>query len=79
MYKDLGSLATVGRNKAVADLPSFQFSGFFAWVVWLFVHIASLIGWRNRLIFFVNWFWNYLTYDQSLRLIIRPFRKGEKV
>ncbi len=75
VYKDPGSLATVGRNKAVADLPSFQFFGFFAWVVWLFVHIASLIGWRNRLIVFVNWFWNYLTYDQSLRLIIRPFRK----
>jgi len=74
-YKDLGSLATIGRNKAVADLPRLKFSGFFAWFAWLFVHIASLIGWRNRTIVFINWFWNYLTYDQSLRLIIKPFNR----
>ena len=77
IYRDLGSLATVGRNKAVAELPSIKFSGFFAWLTWLFVHIASLIGWRNRLIVLINWFWNYVTYDQSLRLIIRPIIKGK--
>lgn len=70
-YKDLGSMATVGRNKAVVDLPSFTFTGFFAWVTWLIVHLASLIGVKNRMLVLFNWMWNYVTYDQSLRLIIR--------
>lgn len=70
-YKDLGSMATIGRNKAVVDLPSFSFTGFFAWVAWLFVHLASLIGVKNRVFVLMNWMWNYVTYDQSLRLIIR--------
>ena len=78
VYKDLGSMATVGRNKAVCELPKMKISGFFAWIMWLFVHIAQLIGWRNRTIVFVNWFWNYLTFDQSLRLIIRPFLKDQQ-
>ena len=71
-YKDLGSMATVGRNKAVADLPKFKFQGFFAWLVWMFVHLMSIVGLKNRLIIFINWVWNYVTYDQSLRLIIKP-------
>lgn len=75
-YKDLGSMATIGRNKAVCDLPRMKLSGFSAWIIWLFVHIASLIGWRNRVVVFINWFWNYLTYDQSLRLIIRPYLRN---
>ncbi len=70
-YKDLGSMATIGRNRAVVDLPRFKFQGFFAWVVWLFVHLFALIGVKNRLFVFLNWIWNYFTYDQSLRLIIR--------
>ncbi|MDF1697467.1 MAG: NAD(P)/FAD-dependent oxidoreductase [Saprospiraceae bacterium] len=70
-YKDLGSMATIGRNKAVVDLPSFSFTGFFAWIMWLIVHLASLIGVRNRFLVLFNWMWNYVTYDQSLRLIIR--------
>ena len=70
-YKDKGSMATVGRNKAVVDLPYYQFSGFFAWVAWLFVHLAALIGARNKVIVMLNWVWNYITYDQSLRLIIK--------
>jgi len=74
-YKDLGSMATVGRNKAVVDLPSFSFTGFFAWVTWLIVHLASLIGVRNRFLVLFNWMWNYITYDQSLRLIIRTKNK----
>ena len=69
-YKDLGSMATVGRNKAVVDLPSFTFTGFLAWVTWLFVHLASILGVRNKVVILMNWMWNYITYDQSLRLII---------
>jgi len=77
-YKDLGSMATVGRNRAVVDLPRFKFQGFFAWIVWLFVHLFSLLGMKNRLFVFINWIWNYFTYDQSLRLIIRPQKRGVK-
>lgn len=75
-YKDLGSLATIGRNKAVADLPHFKFQGFFAWVTWLFVHLFQLIGAKNKIVVFINWIWNYITYDHALRLIIKP--KGAK-
>ena len=78
VYKDKGSMATIGRNKAVADLPWLKTSGFFAWVLWLLVHLASLIGFKNKLFVLINWMWNYLTYDQSLRLIIRPAKKNEK-
>jgi len=74
-YNDLGSMATIGRNRAVVDLPKFKFKGAFAWFVWLFVHLASLIGARNKMIVFFNWVWNYLFYDQSLRLIIKA-KKG---
>ncbi|MEL6863863.1 MAG: NAD(P)/FAD-dependent oxidoreductase [Bacteroidota bacterium] len=70
-YKDLGSMATIGRNRAVADLPAFRSQGFFAWVIWLFVHLFALVGVKNKLFVFINWVWNYFTYDQSLRLIIR--------
>ena len=71
-YKDLGSMATIGRNRAVVDLPNYKFQGFFAWVIWLAVHLFSLIGVKNRLFIFINWIWNYLTYDQSLRVMIKP-------
>lgn len=74
-YKDKGSMATVGRNKAVVDLPLLSFSGFFAWAVWLVVHLFSLIGTKNKLFVFLNWLWNYFTYDQSLRLILRAENK----
>lgn len=79
-YRDLGSMATVGRNKAVVDLPRFRFQGFFAWLVWLFVHLFQLLGVRNKVMVFINWVWNYVTYDQSLRLMIRPFvpKENEK-
>jgi NADH dehydrogenase len=70
-YKDLGSMATIGRHLAVVDLPRFKTQGSFAWFVWLFVHLFSLIGMRNKVIVFINWLWNYITYDQSLRLIIK--------
>lgn len=71
-YKDLGSMATIGRNKAVVDLPKLKFQGFFAWLVWLFVHLFQILGVKNRVFIFLNWVWNYVTYDQSLRLIIKP-------
>jgi NADH dehydrogenase len=70
-YKDLGSMATVGRNLAVVDLPFWKFQGFFAWLTWMFVHLMAIVGVKNKLLIFINWLWNYVTYDQSLRLIIR--------
>lgn len=75
-YKDLGTMATIGRNRAVVDLPKLNFKGFFAWVVWLFVHLYALVGVKNRLFVFINWVWNYFTYDQSLRLIIKLKQRG---
>ncbi len=71
-YKDLGSMATVGRHKAVVDLPFWRFQGFFAWFVWLFVHLFAIIGMKNKIFIFINWVWSYITYDQALRLIIKP-------
>lgn len=71
-YKDLGSMATIGRNKAVADLPSWKFAGFFAWLIWMFVHLMAIVGGKNRVLAFINWAWAYITFDQSLRLIIKP-------
>jgi NADH dehydrogenase len=72
-YKDLGSLATVGRNKAVAEFGRLRFGGFSAWVLWLAIHLVSLVGFRNRIVVFVNWIWNYFSYDRAIRLIIRPY------
>lgn len=71
-YKDLGSMATVGRNLAVADLPRIKFQGFFAWLIWMFVHLMSIVGIKNKLFILIDWAWSYITYDQSLRLIIKP-------
>ncbi|MFN8354339.1 MAG: NAD(P)/FAD-dependent oxidoreductase [Spirosomataceae bacterium] len=76
-YKDLGSMATIGRNLAVVDLPFWKFQGFFAWLTWMFVHLMSILGVKNKLFIFINWLWSYATYDQSLRLIIKPRVKGE--
>ena len=78
VYKDKGSMATVGRNKAVVDLKRFKFQGVFAWFVWMFVHLFFLIGFRNRMIVFVNWVYNYIRFDREARLIIRPFKKKLK-
>lgn len=78
-YKDKGSMATIGRNKAVVDLPKFHFHGFFAWFVWMFVHLFSLIGFRNRVMVFLNWVYNYVRFDREGRLIVRPFKKKAPV
>ncbi|MEI7662168.1 MAG: NAD(P)/FAD-dependent oxidoreductase [Bacteroidota bacterium] len=71
-YRDQGTMATVGRNLAVVDLPYVHFHGTFAWFVWMFVHLMSILTIKNRILVFYNWFWNYFTYDQSLRLILKP-------
>jgi NADH dehydrogenase len=71
-YKDLGTMATVGRHLAVVELPSVRFQGVFAWFIWMFIHLMSIIGVKNKLLIFMNWAFKYFTYDQSTRLIIRP-------
>lgn len=77
-YRDRGSMAIIGRNKAVADIPpNIHFSGFFAWFVWIFIHLMSLVTYRNRVTTFYNWMVSYFTRDQSLRMIIRPSRKTD--
>jgi NADH dehydrogenase len=78
VYKDKGAMATIGRNKAVVDLPRFKFQGIFAWYVWMFVHLFFLIGFRNRMVVFINWVYNYIRFDREARLIIRPFKKKLK-
>ncbi|HRN54899.1 MAG TPA: NAD(P)/FAD-dependent oxidoreductase [Agriterribacter sp.] len=70
-YRNKGSMAIVGRNRAVAETAGIKLSGFPAWMAWLVVHLLSIIGVKNRLLILVNWMWQYITYDQSLRLIIR--------
>jgi len=75
VYNDKGSMATIGRNKAVVDLKHFKFAGFFAWFVWMFIHLMSLAGFRNRVVTFFNWTYSYINFDKAARLIIRPFKK----
>lgn len=77
-YIDKGTMATIGRNKAVCDLKNFRFQGIFAWFIWMFVHLFFLIGFRNRAVVFINWVYNYIRFDREARLIIRPFKKNRK-
>ncbi len=77
-YKNLGSMATVGRNRAVVEFSRVKIQGWFAWVLWLVVHLRSILGVRNKVNVLLNWMWNYLTYDQSLRLIVYA-RKAKEV
>jgi len=74
-YNDKGSMATIGRNKAVVDLPKYHFHGVFAWFVWMFVHLFSLIGFKNKAVVFLSWVYNYIRFDREGRLIIRPYKK----
>ena len=74
-YFDKGSMATVGRNLAVVDMGKIRFQGIFAWFVWMFVHLMSLVGFRNKIVTFVNWLWSYFSYDRGTRLIIRRFSR----
>ena len=71
-YVDKGSMATVGRNRAVADLNHLQLYGRPAWLTWMFIHLISLLGMRNKINVLINWVWAYFTYSTSLRLLIRP-------
>jgi NADH:ubiquinone reductase (H+-translocating) len=75
-YTDKGSMATVGRNKAVVDLKNLKLHGFFAWFVWMFVHLISIIGFKNKFFVFMNWFISYFSYDKSNRLIIARPKDG---
>lgn len=77
-YLDKGSMATVGRNKAVVDLPGMRLHGLFAWAVWMFVHLFSIAGFRSKIVIFTNWLYHYFTFDRGTRLIIRPYVKPYK-
>ena len=76
-YRDLGNMATIGRSAAVADFGKLHFSGFVAWMLWLFVHLMNLVSFRNRLLVLVQWGWNYFTYDRSARLITDRRRRSD--
>ena len=80
-YFDKGSLATVGRNLAVVDIPNpkLHFRGFFAWLIWMGLHLVLLLGVKNRFAVFSNWVYNYITYDQNLRLIFKEFYRPPKI
>jgi NADH dehydrogenase len=78
VYFDKGSMATVGRNKAVMEAKGIKMGGFIAWLAWLFVHVMSLVGFRNKITVTMGWLYNYFTYDRTLRLIIRPFKHKEE-
>lgn len=77
-YRNLGSMATVGRNRAVAEFKNVRMQGWFAWIMWLVVHLRSILGVRNKVVVLLNWVWNYLTYDQSMRMIVYA-RKAKEV
>ncbi len=76
-YNNQGTLATIGRNKAVADLPRIKLHGFPAWAVWMLVHLRSILGVRNKVVVLINWVWNYITYDQSKRFIVFAGKQKE--
>ncbi|MDQ0783127.1 NAD(P)/FAD-dependent oxidoreductase [Chryseobacterium sp. W4I1] len=75
-YKDQGSLATIGKHRAVVDLPFIKFQGFLAWYFWMFLHLMLILSVRNKLAVFFNWMWSYFNKDSSLRLIISPNKKN---
>lgn len=79
-YKDKGTMATVGRNLAVVDIPKprLHFGGWFAWIIWMSLHLMLILGVKNKFFVFINWLYNYFTYDQSLRLIFKEFKKTKK-
>ncbi len=78
-YKDLGSMATIGRNKAVVDIGKIKFKGYFAWLVWMFLHLMLILSVKNKLIIFINWAWAYLTKNTSLRLILTHPKQTNKL
>lgn len=81
VYNDKGSMATIGRNLAVVDVPKpkLHFSGFFAWMIWMGLHLMLILGVKNRFFVFSNWLYNYFTYDQNLRLIFKAFYRESNI
>lgn len=77
-YWDKGSMATIGKNRAVADLGNLKLSGRIAWWIWMLIHLVSILGMRNKLNVMLNWVWNYFSYSTSLRLLLRPTRWPER-
>ncbi|MEG0947785.1 MAG: NAD(P)/FAD-dependent oxidoreductase [Bacteroidales bacterium] len=77
-YKDKGSMATIGRNRAVVDLKHSHLAGRFAWWMWLLVHLVTLVGVRNKIVTLINWVWNYFSYNSSLRLLIKPAIRNKR-
>lgn len=78
-YKNKGAMATIGRNLAVVDLPfKLKIGGSIAWLTWMFIHLISITGFRNKLMVFIHWFWRYLTYDRGNRIIIRNFERKQQ-
>ena len=78
-YNDFGMMATIGKHKAVVELPFVKFKGIMAWYIWMFLHLMLILSVRNKIIIFFNWAWSYLTKDTSLRLITNINYKKEKV
>lgn len=76
-YFDKGSMATIGRNKAVVQVNNMKFGGFFGWLVWMGLHLLMLVGFRNKIVVLINWIWNYINYDRNIRLIIRPYEQKQ--
>ena len=72
-YRNKGSMATIGRRRAVVDLGKRQFGGTFAWLLWMFVHVMQLVSFRNRFMVLMNWAWKYMSWRNTIRLIIRPY------
>ncbi len=72
-YFNLGSMATIGRHKAVFEIFGIKMQGYFAWLGWMFIHLMLLVGYRNRVMVFINWMWNYFSYQRAIRIITRPF------
>ncbi|AWU42548.1 NAD(P)/FAD-dependent oxidoreductase [Blattabacterium punctulatus] len=78
-YKNLGNMATIGRNKAVCDFPYFRLKGFLAWIIWMLVHLIGLVGFRNKVIVLTNWIIQYFHYNKSVRIIIKKFYRKKKI
>jgi NADH dehydrogenase len=78
-YRNKGVLATVGRNKALADFGTVHLHGFIAWLIWVFVHLMTLVGFRNRIVVFMSWLMSYISFESAIRLIIRPLKKNAAI
>lgn len=77
-YRDKGTMATIGRNHAVVDLGKLHFKGWFAWMAWMFIHLITLMGMRNRMVVLLNWIYSYFTFSSGLRLILRASRMPDR-